>query len=153
MLKLTILIFGPNFHKSKFRSKTEKINTTIEFCIFELVQVPNFSLIWEIWFFGDKLPKKGYFYLKTGNMNITIELCKFKLAKVLNFWLYVLCMSESTFYSCLNIKELLAQNRREIWSLSDCNGTRSHNQLVRSEHSNIWPNWPFFGPYFHKSDF
>ena len=27
--------------------------------------------------------------------------------------------SEFTLYSCLNVKELLAQNRREIWRLSD----------------------------------
>ena len=27
--------------------------------------------------------------------------------------------SESTLYSCLNVKEVLARNRREIWSLSD----------------------------------
>ena len=29
--------------------------------------------------------------------------------------------SESTLYSYVNVKELLAQNRCEIWSLSDCN--------------------------------
>ena len=29
--------------------------------------------------------------------------------------------SESTLYSCLNVKELLAQSRREIWSFSGCN--------------------------------
>ena len=39
--------------------------------------------------------------------------------------------SESTFYSWLNVKELLAQNMCKIWSLSDCNGTRTHNLLVR----------------------
>ena len=39
--------------------------------------------------------------------------------------------SESTFYICLNVKELLARNRRKIRSLSDCNGTRAHNLLVR----------------------
>ena len=39
--------------------------------------------------------------------------------------------NESTLYSSLNIKELLARNRREIWCLSDCNGTRTHKQLVR----------------------
>ena len=37
-------------------------------------------------------------------------------------------------YSCLNVKELLARSRREIWSLSDCNWTRTHNHLV-------WPVW------------
>ena len=39
--------------------------------------------------------------------------------------------SESTLYSCLNVKELVARNRRDICSLSDCNGTRTHNHLVR----------------------
>ena len=39
--------------------------------------------------------------------------------------------SKSTLHSCLNVKELLAWNRREIWSLSDCYWTRTHNHLVR----------------------
>ena len=39
--------------------------------------------------------------------------------------------SESTLYSCLNVKELLARSRRHIWRLSHCNGTRTHNHLVR----------------------
>ena len=38
--------------------------------------------------------------------------------------------SESTRYSCLNVKKLLARNRCEIWRLSDCNLTRTHNHLV-----------------------
>ena len=38
--------------------------------------------------------------------------------------------SESTLFSWLNVKELLARNRREIRSLSDCNWTRIHNHLV-----------------------
>ena len=38
--------------------------------------------------------------------------------------------SESTLYICLNVKELLARSRREIWSLSDCNWIRTHNHLV-----------------------
>ena len=38
--------------------------------------------------------------------------------------------SESTLYSCLNVKELLAQNRHKIRSLSDCNWTRTRNHLV-----------------------
>ena len=39
--------------------------------------------------------------------------------------------SETTLYICLKVKELLARNRRNSWSLSDCNGTRTHNHLVR----------------------
>ena len=38
--------------------------------------------------------------------------------------------SESTLNSCLNAKELLARGRRNIWSLSDCNGTRTLNHVV-----------------------
>ena len=52
------------------------------------------------------------------------------------FWLYVLDMwftrsRVNPHYSCLNVKELLAQSRHEIWSLSDCNWTQTHNHLVR----------------------
>ena len=43
----------------------------------------------------------------------------------------VAVQSESTLYSCLNVKELLAWNRHHIWSLKECNGTRTHNHLVR----------------------
>ena len=43
--------------------------------------------------------------------------------------------SESTLYSCLNVKELLARKRHNIWSLSDCNGTLTHNQLVHKPSS------------------
>ena len=39
--------------------------------------------------------------------------------------------SESTLYSCLNVKELLARSRCIISSLSDCNLTRTQNHLVR----------------------
>ena len=41
--------------------------------------------------------------------------------------------SESTLYSCLNVKELLAQSRCKIWSLTDCNWTGTHNHLVRKQ--------------------
>ena len=36
----------------KKSSKTEKVNITIEFYIFEIVQVPNISLNWKLWIFG-----------------------------------------------------------------------------------------------------
>ena len=38
--------------------------------------------------------------------------------------------SECTLYNCLNVKELLARSRREIWSLSDCSWNWTHNHLV-----------------------
>ena len=37
--------------------------------------------------------------------------------------------SESTLYSCLNVQELLARSRREIWRWSDCDWTRTQNHL------------------------
>ena len=51
-------------------------------------------------------------------------------------WLYdyhvaYVFLSESTLYSCLNVRELFARSRCDIWSLSDSNGIRSHNHLVR----------------------
>ena len=51
--------------------------------------------------------------------------------------------SEFTLYSCLNVKEFFAQSRLEIWSLSDCNWTRTHNHLVHKDflgkvHNDIW---------------
>ena len=68
---------------------------------------------------------------------------KIKLSK--QHWLYsipsllTLCsyhvtyafQSESTLNTCLNVKELLARSRRVIWSLSDCNWTRTQNHLIR----------------------
>ena len=39
--------------------------------------------------------------------------------------------TESTLYSCLNIKELLTGSRQDIWSSSDCNEIRTLNHLVR----------------------
>ena len=45
--------------KGWFRAKTEKVNTTTEFWIFELLWVPNFSLNWQFRYFGPNLPKKS----------------------------------------------------------------------------------------------
>ena len=39
----------------------------------------------------------------------------------------------------MNVKELLAQNERDIWSLSNNNGIRTHNHLVRKRLLNIGP--------------
>ena len=39
--------------------------------------------------------------------------------------------SESTLYLFLKVKELLTQNKRNIWSLSDCNRTQTHIHLAR----------------------
>ena len=41
--------------------------------------------------------------------------------------------SESTLYSCLNVRDHLAQNRRYIRSLSDYNQNWTHNHLARKQ--------------------
>ena len=62
--------------------------------------------------------------------------------------------SESTFYICLNVKKVLARNRGNIWSLSDCNGTRTLNHLVHQQTLNHlanltkWLRW-FESPYWY----
>ena len=58
--------------------------------------------------------------------------------RILINWLYILVMSHTRFrvnphYSCLNVQELLARSRRKIWSLSDCNRTRTHKHLVHKQ--------------------
>ena len=59
-LKLTSLIFWTKFTpKWCFWSNAEKQNSAIDFCIFELVEVLNFSLNRQFWFFGSSLLKKG----------------------------------------------------------------------------------------------
>ena len=61
----------------------------------------------------------------------------FFLLTIIFTCLYVIIVSRTSFkvnlYSivCLNVKELLARSRRYIWSLSEFNGIRTHNHLVR----------------------
>ena len=43
---------------------------------------------------------------------------------------YECVWSESTLCNGLNVKELLARSRCEIWKLIDCNGTRNHDHFV-----------------------
>ena len=52
--------------------------------------------------------------------------------------------SESILNKCLNVMKLLGRKRRNIWSLSNCNRTRTHKRLVRKRTLNhfakIWQN-------------
>ena len=54
----------------------------------------------------------------------------FFLMTVYSYHVTYTFQSKSTLYSCLNVKELLARSWCKIWSLSDCNWTRTHNHLV-----------------------
>ena len=68
----------------------------------------------------------------------TQSLRVFQIAGVWSFWSLSVVHStvqschlrlQSTFYSCLNVKELLARSRLEISSLSDCNWTRTQKSF------------------------
>ena len=45
---------------------------------------------------------------------------------------------------CLNVKELLAQNRHDSWGLCDCNGIWHYKRTLESEHSNHFAKLAFF---------
>ena len=54
-------------------SKTEQVNITIEFYIFEIVEVPHFNLNWQFRIFGPNYHKKSNSDLKKRKIKITIE--------------------------------------------------------------------------------
>ena len=74
--KLTILNFWTWFTKKglsdlkvkKKKKQKTKNQITIEFCIFELVCVLNFSFNKIFWFFGTNFQKRGYMQSKTGTI-------------------------------------------------------------------------------------
>ena len=68
-LKLTTVTFWTKFaNKGRyFQSKTDKIDTTIEFCIFELVFALDFTLNKQFCIFGPNLPKKDIYGQKQKN--------------------------------------------------------------------------------------
>ena len=55
------------------------MNTTIEFSMFELVLVPNFSFNINSFDFLEQIAQKGYFCSKKRNLNTPIEFCMFDL--------------------------------------------------------------------------
>ena len=60
-----ILVFRTIFaQKGYFLSQKENENINIEFCIFELIYVPSYSLNWQFWFFGYNLRKNDIFSQK-----------------------------------------------------------------------------------------
>ena len=66
------------------------------------------------------LQRKQELNLHVFNVNKLKTLTKHTSWTVCSCHVTYVLQSESTFYSCLNVKELLAQSRREIWRWSDC---------------------------------
>ena len=72
--KQAILNFETKFaKKGRFWSKTEKVNIATEFCIFKLVYALNFSLNWQLRFYGPNLPRNGTSGQKRKKVNTTID--------------------------------------------------------------------------------
>ena len=108
-----------------------------------------------IWSFRDKNEIRTHNHLdRKRTLNHLTKLSKW-LSCVVSIYLYVAfdCMllschlrisEEFTLYSCLNVKELLAQNRRSVWGLSDSGGIRTCNDLDRKQtlnHLAILAKW------------
>ena len=60
--------------------------------------------------------------------------------------------SQTTLYSYLNVKDLLARSRKEIWSLSDYNWTRTQNHSVRKRTLNHLANLTRTYTQMHRTD-
>ena len=80
-LKLINAIFWTKFAKkdSFCQCKTDKIDTTAEYCIFELVFEQTILNFW------NKIAQERYSWSKTEKVNIIIELQLFKLVLVPKF--------------------------------------------------------------------
>ena len=81
------------------------------------------------WTISPKWPNDwDVFWVLTCTVHLTVCSCQVTYA----------FQSESTPYSYLNVKELLARSRRELWMWSDCNCARTHNHLVLKRTFNHW---------------
>ena len=70
--------------KEYFQSKPKKVNTTNEFCIFQLVSVPSFSLNWQFCSFEPNLTEKRYFRSKTEKLHFCMR--PWSLLNISNFF-------------------------------------------------------------------
>ena len=88
---------------------------------YNCIRTQNHLPIWPIW------PNDwAVFWVHICMVNMPVCFCHVTYA----------FQSKSTLYSCLNLKELLAWNKREIWKLSDCGWTRTINHLVYKRRHN-----------------
>ena len=126
--------FEPNLPKkgSYFQSKTDKIDTTIEFCIFELVCIK--SHFKQFWIFGSNLFKKDIYGQKQKKWTSSLNSPLLKLVLILNFclnwqfWFFLTRLAQKglfwsktkkvtphIFYIILHIQISLVRNFRLNW--------------------------------------
>ena len=72
----------------------------------------------------------GYCFYMNANIQRDSEIC-INVMSVCYYNATYAFQSEFTLYNCLNVKKILARNRRDIWSLSDKNRIQTHNHLAR----------------------
>ena len=127
----------------KYPSKSRKVREIWPVSFMKLLkwnEINTFTIIINFWYYFDRL-RSGWL--------CDVTTYKLEMQKWPNDWdmLWILIstvhlavsyyhvtyvvQSESTLYSCLNIKELLTRKRRDSWSLNDSNEIRTHNHLLR----------------------
>ena len=67
--------------------------------------------------------------------------CKFRYSLVF-LSCHMTALRESSSWSCLNVKDLFAGNKHDIWNLNDCNWAQTCNYLVHSQKLNQLPKLP-----------
>ena len=126
-LKLTILNFWTKFtQKGHFQSKMEKLNITIEFSILELEYIPNFSLKWQFWYFGPNFLEKGISGPKRTRALAHAPIVVTRYVKLFRTG------ADRCNRILMSLLLLLAETINN--DLSDSNGIRTHNHLVRINH-------------------
>ena len=97
-LKVAILTFWTKLaQKSCFQSKTEKVNTAIQFCILYLVFIPSLSLNQQFWFFRQKMPKKA----NTSGKQKTMRSCMFCWCFAYGYSFFLTCtIFQIFFWNC-----------------------------------------------------
>ena len=105
-LRLAIFIFFDQiFPNEYFPSKMGKVNTTIEFYLFELVSVSNFRLNWQFWIFEPNLPKNTISGQKQRKWTTPLD-CAIRINLNTQFQLKLInrifaCVHDRSFYNKL----------------------------------------------------
>ena len=104
----------------------EKLNITIELSILELEYIPNFSLKWQFWYCGPNFLKKGISGPKRTRALAYASIVVTHYIKLFRKG------ADRCNGILMSLLLLLAETTNN--DLSDSNGIRTHNHLVRINH-------------------
>ena len=108
-LKQTILIFWTKYAQQG-HSNTEKVNITIEFSMFELIYVSNFTFNKQFWILEPNSPKKVIPGSNTKKVNITINFSILELNTKFHFkqfWNFGLNLNKKAIFGLKQKKWIL----------------------------------------------